>query len=636
MPASSPRSRRLIAVALTTLTLGAVMTPAAAAPRPPISNYPAAIEALASYEPQKTCSPTAKPGTSALASMLLNAYPGTRSLGIVRACNIGGTSEHKEGRAFDWGGLDAASASDRARVDDLMQWLFATDKYGNKYAMARRLGIQYMVWNRRIWGAYAASSGWRAYTGASPHTDHVHFSLSWAGANKTTSFWTGKVGDTAPPPPPAPKPPTPPTPPMVAPPARPATLPTGPALTDETVRFNTATAGAITTGALVKGQRYLVEVSGAYRYNRDALSLADAECSRSVRDATWTRQRSLDTRVPKADHLDVYIDGLEFTGRPDTDAGGTCDTRTHTYRGDFTADRTGRVTLKLWDPTGTADNAGTLSVRFIRYATPSTMTWSVPAAAAAGVTSPGALQADRTYLVTVSGTVNVGGGVIADAECSALGRGAWTRTRSVLPNQPRADHLDAIIGGVNRTGYTTTGSTTGCDARHVYRYVLRPAATRPVTVRVDDPTPAGNSGALTVRAELVAPETVTVDSAARNGARTARSYPAGVPLRIAAVGAYAAGGGRVADAECSRTARDARWLPVREDWRSARRVNLGDLLVAGRLHQWMPASGTGACDPGHAYRLTVALPADGPVPLVVMDNTYGDNSGRLKATVELA
>ena len=60
--------------------------------------------------------------------------------------------------------------------------------------MARRLGIQYVIWNKRIWGSYNASAGWRAYTGANKHTDHVHISFTWAGANMNTSFWTGRVG----------------------------------------------------------------------------------------------------------------------------------------------------------------------------------------------------------------------------------------------------------------------------------------------------------------------------------------------------------------------------------------------------------------------------------------------------------
>ncbi len=38
---------------------------------------------------------------------------------------------------------------------------------------------------------YDAGRGWAAYTGSSPHTDHVHISFSWAGAWARTSFFTG-------------------------------------------------------------------------------------------------------------------------------------------------------------------------------------------------------------------------------------------------------------------------------------------------------------------------------------------------------------------------------------------------------------------------------------------------------------
>jgi hypothetical protein len=27
--------------------------------------------------------------------------------------------------------------------------------------------------------------------GTNPHTDHIHFSFSWAGARKQTSYWDG-------------------------------------------------------------------------------------------------------------------------------------------------------------------------------------------------------------------------------------------------------------------------------------------------------------------------------------------------------------------------------------------------------------------------------------------------------------
>jgi hypothetical protein len=57
--------------------------------------------------------------------------------------------------------------------------------------MARRLGVMYIIYNRRIWASYRAEEGWRPYVGASPHTDHIHFSFSWAGARKQTSYWDG-------------------------------------------------------------------------------------------------------------------------------------------------------------------------------------------------------------------------------------------------------------------------------------------------------------------------------------------------------------------------------------------------------------------------------------------------------------
>lgn len=49
--------------------------------------------------------------------------------------------------------------------------------------------IRYIIYNRRIW---EASNGWvqRTYTGASPHTEHAHFSFSYETAKEasTASF----------------------------------------------------------------------------------------------------------------------------------------------------------------------------------------------------------------------------------------------------------------------------------------------------------------------------------------------------------------------------------------------------------------------------------------------------------------
>jgi hypothetical protein len=60
--------------------------------------------------------------------------------------------------------------------------------------MVRRLGVMYIIYNRRIWASYRAEEGWRPYAGTNPHTDHMHFSFSWAGARKQTSYWDGTPG----------------------------------------------------------------------------------------------------------------------------------------------------------------------------------------------------------------------------------------------------------------------------------------------------------------------------------------------------------------------------------------------------------------------------------------------------------
>lgn len=43
---------------------------------------------------------------------------------------------------------------------------------------AKSLGIEYIIWYRRIWNIKRDNEGWRAYHGTpNPHTDHVHISF---------------------------------------------------------------------------------------------------------------------------------------------------------------------------------------------------------------------------------------------------------------------------------------------------------------------------------------------------------------------------------------------------------------------------------------------------------------------------
>lgn len=129
--------------------------------------------------------PTAQPGTAAWRQFLLSEVGG-RDLGIVRACDTGGASEHKTGRAFDWGN-NASDPAEKARADELLADLLAPDDAGNQAAVFRRLGLMYVIWNGQIWSV--STKSWRPYTGQSPHTDHVHFSFGWPGALGTTSFF---------------------------------------------------------------------------------------------------------------------------------------------------------------------------------------------------------------------------------------------------------------------------------------------------------------------------------------------------------------------------------------------------------------------------------------------------------------
>ena len=182
------------AMTATLLPLGSA---AQAAPKTP--GFGPLIEGYAPYQGQSRCSPSEKPGMVAFKKLLLRTY-GSRWIGIGRACNVGGKSEHKEGRALDWS-MNANRKADRQKVNNLTRWLFATDKYGTPHAMARRLGIMYVIWNRKWWTTW--NRGWETYCVQKPrgcvsprdgglnhpHADHVHFSFSWDAAKKRTSFF---------------------------------------------------------------------------------------------------------------------------------------------------------------------------------------------------------------------------------------------------------------------------------------------------------------------------------------------------------------------------------------------------------------------------------------------------------------
>jgi peptidoglycan hydrolase-like protein with peptidoglycan-binding domain len=175
----------LMAVGVASAAEAATPAVAPVVPVPPTKALPAALDIRTPYEAQLSCDPRDKPGVTAFAALMKANYK-TGVTGISRSCQ-GDISEHYEGRALDWM-LNVKDPKQKAVADSVVAWLSA-----NQGAMARRFGISYIIWNTKMWREYAPQQGWAKYTGSVPHTDHIHFSFSWDGAMKRTSWWTGKA-----------------------------------------------------------------------------------------------------------------------------------------------------------------------------------------------------------------------------------------------------------------------------------------------------------------------------------------------------------------------------------------------------------------------------------------------------------
>lgn len=164
---------------------------------PTPTGLPVAIEPLATYVEQISCQPGYRTGTLALARLLVTTYPNT-SYGGAYACGTDGTrSEHYDGRAIDWMN-SVRNRVQAAQAASVIKFLLATDRYGNKFANARRMGIMYIIWNNKMWGSW--NGVWSDYHNCAKtpstaldsacHRNHMHFSLSWNGAKGRTSFWS--------------------------------------------------------------------------------------------------------------------------------------------------------------------------------------------------------------------------------------------------------------------------------------------------------------------------------------------------------------------------------------------------------------------------------------------------------------
>lgn len=188
------RSHLLVLAALVTTLVAALAigTPA------PAAHAMSPVDPYARYEPQTGCTGQTQPGTVALGRQVTSRY-GSRIIGDNRPCNQGGRSEHKDGRAFDWA-IDVNNGPQRQMFFRFMNEHMATIN-GDHAARARRLGIMYIIWDDAIYASWnqfrpqpylnAACTSVNTCSRPLRHLDHVHISMSWAGAKQQTTWWTG-------------------------------------------------------------------------------------------------------------------------------------------------------------------------------------------------------------------------------------------------------------------------------------------------------------------------------------------------------------------------------------------------------------------------------------------------------------
>jgi hypothetical protein len=153
------------------------------------------------YDYARRCRKRPMPGALALQSWLQAHVRGV-SWGIMRCEKLGrhNYSLHAEGRAVDWH-LSVHHSADRRAARRLILLLLATDQAGNPNALARRMGVQEIIWNCHSWWSGEERMGRYSYCynrrgrrrrhldETLAHRNHIHIGLSLPGARLKTSFW---------------------------------------------------------------------------------------------------------------------------------------------------------------------------------------------------------------------------------------------------------------------------------------------------------------------------------------------------------------------------------------------------------------------------------------------------------------
>ena len=192
-----------LAAALAALALVAAVAGAGVGPNPadhkrlvdrPIEDY--------RYDPGRRCKSKTPKGTRMMIRWLERHTRG--QLWSVYRCekwSKGSYSLHAERRAIDWA-LDARDRKLRKQAMKLIRKrLLARDRRGNDNALARRMGVQGLIYDCRAW--FASPGGLDRYSycfkksgkrkknldPTAAHVDHIHIELSKPGSRGKTSFW---------------------------------------------------------------------------------------------------------------------------------------------------------------------------------------------------------------------------------------------------------------------------------------------------------------------------------------------------------------------------------------------------------------------------------------------------------------
>ena len=153
------------------------------------------------YDPGRKCRKQTPPGTKALVNWLERHTDG-ELWGIYRCekWSKGSYSLHAESRAIDWA-MDARNGKMKRQAMKLIKdRLLATDRRGNENALARRMGVQGLIYDCRAWfssgrlGDYSycfKKNGKRKkhLDPTAAHIDHLHIELNKPGSRRKTSFW---------------------------------------------------------------------------------------------------------------------------------------------------------------------------------------------------------------------------------------------------------------------------------------------------------------------------------------------------------------------------------------------------------------------------------------------------------------